>query len=85
MLTKKVTWIAGLLIVAGGALLSWPFSVNQTYWAESTELWIAQVIVGCLLGLYVAVIFIHTQATLIYSEAECCKPIEERKKPVLND
>jgi len=85
MLSKKTTWVMALLLVVGGALLSWPFHADHGFWAESPAMWLAYVIAGGILGLYVAAIFIHVLATLIYHEAECCKPVAERMKPSLND
>lgn len=84
MLSKKSTWVMALLIVLGGALLSWPYHVDHGFWAETRGMWVAYVVVGAVLGLYVAVMFIHVLGTLIYNEAECCKPVEERKKPILH-
>lgn len=85
MLKKTATWMMALLLVAGGALLSWPYYVDHQFWAETSNMWAAYVVAGVVMGLYVAVMFIHVLATLIYNEAECCKPVEEREKPVLNN
>lgn len=85
MLSKISTWVMALPLILGGALLSWPFYADHQFWAETPSMWTAYVVVGCVLGLYVAVMFIHVLSTLIYHEAECCKPIEERKRPILND
>lgn len=83
MAMKPGMWVMAALIVIVGALLSWPFWVDHGFWAESRGMWVVHVALGCLGGLYVAAMFLNTLATLIYSEAECCKPIEERRKPIL--
>lgn len=82
---NKGMWVMTALVVIGSALLSWPFWVDFSFWAESRAMWVAHVSVACLLGVYVTAVFVRALATLIYSEAECCKPIEERRKPILED
>jgi len=85
MASDRVNWVVAIIITAVSALLSWPFATNHTYWAESPLMWTLQVVVGLGMGLYVAWIFIYVLRTLIYEEAECCKPVDERKKPILEE
>lgn len=85
MASDRVNWIVAIIITIVSGLLSWPFATNHSFWAESQGMWFVHVGVGLAMGLYVAYIFTYVLRTLVYEEAECCKPVEERKRPILHE
>lgn len=85
MSQRLIDLAISVVACAAGFALSWPFSRNFEYWAESRVMWWLYFAVGYLMSVYVFVVFLGCVRTLFLHDALVKKGLYKKAAPATGE